>query len=61
MTRVLWTRIVGWASCPSKKSSMGRRVFPPGFRRRAVALVEAGRTVRDVARDLEVTEQSIYS
>ena len=40
---------------------MGRRGDPPEFRRRAVALVEAGRKVRDVARDLGVTEQSIYA
>ena len=40
---------------------MGRRGHPPELRRRAVALVEAGRKVRDVARDLGVTEQSIYA
>jgi transposase-like protein len=40
---------------------MGRRGYPPEFRRRAVALVESGRKVADVARDLGVTEQSIYT
>jgi transposase len=42
---------------------MGRRGYPPEFRRRirGRALVEAGRKVRDVARDLGVTEQSIYA
>ena len=40
--RVLWTRIVGWACCLSQESSMGRRGYPPEFRRRAIALVEAG-------------------
>ena len=31
---------------------MGRRGYPPEFRRRVLDLVEAGRTVTDVARDL---------
>lgn len=35
--------------------------YPPEFRRRAVALVEAGRTVRDVAVDLEIGQQTIYN
>ena len=35
--------------------------YPAEFRRRAVALVEAGRTVRQVAIDLEVGEQTIYN
>ena len=40
---------------------MGRRGYPPEFRRRAVDLVESGRKVADVVRDLGVTEQSIYT
>lgn len=39
---------------------MGRRGYPPEFRRRAVELVEAGRRVADVAHDLGVSGQSIY-
>lgn len=39
---------------------MGRRGYPPEFRRRAVELVEAGRRVADVAHDLDVSAQSIY-
>ena len=35
--------------------------YPPEFRRRAIALVEAGRTVREVAFDLEIGEQTIYN
>ena len=35
--------------------------YPAEFRRRAVALVEAGRTVRQVAIDPEVGEQTIYN
>jgi transposase-like protein len=38
---------------------MGRRGYPPEFRRRAVDLVESGRKLADVARDHGVTEQSI--
>jgi transposase-like protein len=39
---------------------MGRSGCPPELRRRAVDLVESGRKVADVARDLGVSEQSIY-
>jgi transposase-like protein len=39
---------------------MGRRGYPPEFRRRVLDLVEAGRKVADVARDLGVSEQAIY-
>ena len=39
---------------------MGRRGYPPEFRRRVLDLVEAGRKVADVARDLGISEQTIY-
>ena len=39
---------------------MGRRGYPPEFRRKVLDLVESGRSVADVARDLEISEQSIY-
>ena len=39
---------------------MGRKGYPAEFRRRALDLVEAGKTVREVARLLEVSDQSIY-
>ena len=39
---------------------MGRRGYPPEFRRKVLDLVEAGRAVADVARDLGISEQSIY-
>lgn len=39
---------------------MGRRGYPPEFRRRVLDLVEAGRTVTDVARDLQISQQTIY-
>ena len=40
---------------------MGRRGYPPEFRRRVVDLVETGRKVTDVARDLGVSNQTIYT
>ena len=40
---------------------MARRGYPPEFRRRVVALVEGGRKVAEVAAELEVSEQTIYT
>lgn len=40
---------------------MGRRGCPPEFRRKVVDLIEAGRKVVDVARDLDISEQTIYT
>lgn len=40
---------------------MGRRGYPPEFRRKVLDLVAAGRPVVDVARDLGVSAQSIYA
>src|SRR4051812_50062141 len=43
------------------RSFMPRKGYPPEFRRRALDLVTAGKSVADVARLLEVSDQSIYS
>jgi transposase len=40
---------------------MGRRGYPPEFRRRVLDLIEAGRKIADVARDLGVSQQTIYT
>ena len=40
---------------------MARRGYPPEFRRRVVDLVEGGRKVSEVAADLEVSGQTIYT
>jgi transposase-like protein len=40
---------------------MARRGYPPEFRRRVVELVEGGRKVAEVAADLGVSEQTIYT
>lgn len=39
---------------------MGRRGYPPEFRRRVLDLVASGRRVIDLARDLGVSDQKIY-
>lgn len=39
---------------------MGRRGYPPEFRRKVLDLLDAERTVADVARDLGISQQSIY-
>jgi transposase-like protein len=44
-----------------RRSFMGRKGYPAEFRRRALDLVAAGKPVREVARLLEVSDQSIYS
>ena len=40
---------------------MARRGYPPEFRRRVIDLVEGGRKVSEVADELEVSEQTIYT
>jgi transposase-like protein len=40
---------------------VARRGYPPEFRRRVVELVEGGRKVSDIAAELEVSEQTIYT
>jgi transposase-like protein len=40
---------------------VGRRGDPPEFRRKVLDLVEAGRSVTDVARDLGISAESIYT
>ena len=40
---------------------MARKGYPPEFRRRVVEVVDGGRKVAEVAADLGVSEQSIYT
>ena len=40
---------------------MGRLGYPPEFRRKVLDLLVAGRSVADVAADLQISDQSIYS
>jgi transposase len=40
---------------------MGRRGYPPEFRSRVLDLIEAGRRVAEVADDLGISDQTIYT
>ena len=40
---------------------MGARGYPAEFRRRAIELVDAGRKVAEVAADLGISDQTIYT
>jgi transposase len=40
---------------------LGRRGYPPEFRRKVLDLLEEGRSVAQVAHDLDISEQSIYT
>ena len=40
---------------------MGRRGYPPEFRRKVFDLVEAGRPIAEVAKALGISAQSIYT
>jgi transposase len=43
-----------------RRVGRGRQGYPAEFRRRVVDLLDAGRKVADLARDLGVSEQAIY-
>ena len=43
-----------------RRGRPGRRGYPAEFRRRVIDLLTSGRKVVDVARDLGVSEQTIY-
>jgi transposase-like protein len=40
---------------------MGKRGYPPEFRRRVLDLVDAGRKVAEVAHDLGISDQTVYN
>ena len=44
-----------------EEDGMGRRGYPAEFRRRVLELIASGRRVSDVARDLGVSDQTVYS
>jgi transposase-like protein len=46
---------------PNERSSMGRRGYPPEFRRKVLDLVEAGRAIAEIAQALGISDQSIYT
>ena len=43
-----------------QEDSMGRRGYPAELRRRVLDLVSAGRSVADIARDLGISDQTVY-
>ncbi len=47
--------------CSTKGGAVGRRGYPPEFRRKVLGLVASGRKVSEVAFDLEISDQTIYS
>jgi hypothetical protein len=44
---------------PTERSSMGRRGYPPEFRRKVLDLVEAGRLIAELTRALGISDQSV--
>jgi transposase len=40
---------------------VGARGYPPEFRRKVLDPLEAGRSIAEVAHNLDISEQSIYS
>jgi transposase-like protein len=44
-----------------QEDSMGRQGYPAEFRQRVLDLIAAGRRVRDIALDLGISEQTVYS
>ncbi len=56
------SRVVGFAVPPEARSpSWGDAVTRLQFRRKVLDLIEAGRSVAQVARDLEISEATIYT
>jgi transposase-like protein len=49
------------AAIIAMEGGMARRGYQPEFRRRVVELVEAGRKVAEVAADLGISEQTVYT
>jgi transposase len=64
-TRVVFSHFSGVvlldSVLPNERSSMGRRGYPPEFRRKVLDLVEAERPIAEVAQALDISEQSIYT
>lgn len=50
-----------WHAVVPPGGQQGRKGYPPEFRQRVLDLVAAGRRVGDVARDLRISDQTVYS
>ena len=51
----------GLATVLNKGGHTGRKGFAPEFRRRALELLDAGKTVWEVAEQLGISDQSLYT
>jgi putative transposase len=61
LPRVLRSFVIGFLCHLNKEHRMGRRGYPPEFRRRVLDLIEAGGKVTDIARDLGISSLTIYN
>ena len=52
--------LIGYMPTPLREVGMSKR-YPPEFRRKVLDLLKAGRTVRQVAFDLQISDQTIYN
>ncbi len=59
---VSWSRITGLpCCCPSRRTAWADEAIRGEFRQRVLDLIAAGRPVRDVALDLGISEQTVYT
>ncbi|MEZ5202887.1 MAG: transposase [Acidimicrobiales bacterium] len=52
--------ILGFLGCCPQRT-LGRKGYPAEFRRRVLDLVDAGRPIADIARDLGISDQTVYN
>jgi len=55
-----WSRFMGSCHAPDPEEVGMPRSYPPEFRRKVLDLLKAGRTVAQVAADLQISDQTIY-
>ncbi|MEV4179472.1 transposase [Nonomuraea sp. NPDC049709] len=59
--RVEWRWISGFLCRLVRGKWQGRRGYPPEFRRKMLDLLEGGRTAADLARELDISAQTIHT
>lgn len=59
MSWLLWSLITGFWCPDTRRPEWADGGYPPEFRRKVLDLVEAGRSVAEVARDLGISEQTV--
>lgn len=60
MSEVWRSQVTGFW-CLSPGGSSGKTGYPPEFRRKVLDLLEEGRSVAQVAHDLRIIDESIYT